>query len=147
VFDVSKLRIGLEQWKSLESELSRIAEGGQLELVVNFSLEGQEDFEKEVGQFVEYVVEKYGAHAHPHLHHGHGSVLFGVRGAPDYLLKALRDLLEYAKSCEKCSVHGIDGEFHLGEDLAGIYFGDIYKLTFLLPASDGRRLKVYEVHP
>lgn len=164
---LGKLKLGIEEWKKIEGDLVRIAGSDQLELLLNFTLvnaeeeEGEEEhehehglmpsdkeFAKEVGDFMDYVVKTYKADAHPHFHGDHGTVLFVIRGPPKELIKAFRDVLEYARSnCEKCAVHGIDGEFHLGEDLAGIYFGDIYKVTFILPGEDGRRLRVYEAHP
>ncbi|MEZ0248215.1 MAG: hypothetical protein ABWJ97_02980 [Thermoproteus sp.] len=164
---VGKLKLGLEEWKKIEGDLTRIAANDQLELLINFTLvamseeeeehvhEGEhgllpsdQDFAREVSDLMDYAVKTYKADAHPHFHGDHGTVLFSIRGPPKDLVKAFRDLIEYARSsCEKCAVHGIDGEFHLGEDLAGIYFGDVYKVTFILPAEDGRRLRVYEVHP
>jgi hypothetical protein len=166
---IGKLKLGLEEWKKIEGDLVRIAAADQLELLLNFTLvaaedEGEEhageeehvhglmpsdqEFAREVGELMDYAVKTYKADAHPHFHGDHGTVLFVIRGGPRDLLKAFRDLMEYARSsCEKCAVHGIDGEFHLGEDLAGIYFGDVYKVTFIFPAEDGRRLRVYEAHP
>ncbi|MBP1449686.1 MAG: hypothetical protein JZD41_06735 [Thermoproteus sp.] len=169
MFDVGKLKLGVEEWKKVENDLVRIASADQLELLLNLTLvaaeeEGEDEhahshgergllpsdqeFAKEVGDLIDYAVKTYKADAHPHFHGDHGTVLFTIRGRPKDLLKAFRDLLEFARTnCEKCAVHGVDGEFHLGDDLAGIYFGDVYKITFILPAEDGRRLRVYEVHP
>lgn len=165
---VGKLKLGLEEWRKIENDLVRIAASDQLELLLNLTLvaameeeeeheheehehglmPNDQEFAKEVSDLMDYAIKTYKADAHPHFHGDHGTVLFVIRGAPKDLMKAFRDLIEFARSnCEKCAVHGIDGEFHLGDDLAGIYFGDIYKVTFILPAEDGRRLRVYEAHP
>jgi len=163
-----KIKVGVEEWKKLEADLARIASGGQLEIVINLTLvaaqedEGVEEeeehehhhhhfeeneFTREVAKLIDHVAHMYNAHVHPHLHSHHGSVMFAVKGMPNELIKALRDSMEYVKlNCERCAIHTVDGEFHLGEDLAGIYFGDAYKITVILPAEDGRRLKVHEVH-
>ncbi len=163
---VGKLKLGLEEWRKIENDLVRIAASDQLELLLNFTLiaadeeeeehheeehslmPSDQEFAREIGDFMDYAIKTYKADAHPHFHGNHGTVLFVIRAPPKDLVKAFRDLIEYARSnCEKCAVHGIDGEFHLGDDLAGIYFGDVYKVTFIFPAEDGRRLRVYEVHP
>jgi hypothetical protein len=161
-----KIKVGVEEWKKLEADLARIASGGQLEIVINFTLvaaqgdEGIEEeeehehhhhhfeeFTREVAKLIDYVAHMYNAHVDPHLHRHRGSVMFAVKGMPNELIKALRGSMEYVKlNCERCVLHTVDGEFHLGEDLAGIYFGDAYKITVILPAEDGRRLKVHEVH-
>lgn len=162
----SKIKLGLEEWKRVEEELNRISSGEPLEIVINLSLvsaEGAEeeeehhhhhvhdfeenDFTKEVSSLIEHVVNTYKSNVHPHLHAHHGSVMFTVKGDVKQVLKSLREVLEYVKtSCEKCVLHTVDGEFHIGEDLAGLYFGDAYKITVILPAADGRRLRVHEVH-
>ena len=161
-----KIRLGIEEWKKLETDLARIASGEPLEIVINLILvaaQGDEEIEeehehhhhhfeeseftREVAKLIDHVAHTYNAHVHPHLHSHHGSVMFAVKGMPNELIKALRDLIDYVKlNCEKCTLHTVDGEFHLGEDLAGIYFGDAYKITVILPAEDGRRLRVHEVH-
>jgi hypothetical protein len=163
VLDVGKLKLGLEEWKKIENDLMRIAASDDLELLLNLTLIASEeeehveeehalmpsdqDFAREVGELIEYVSKTYKADVHPHFHGNHGTVLFSIKGKPKDLVKAFRDVLEYARTnCEKCMIHGVDGEFHIGEDLAGIYFGDAYKMTFILPAEDGRRLHVYEAH-
>ncbi len=163
-----KIKLGVEEWKRLEADLARIASGEELEIVINLTLvaaredeEVEEDedhehhhhhfeeneFTREVAKLIDHVAHTYNAHVHPHLHSHHGSVMFAVKGMPNELIKVLRDSIEYVKlNCEKCTLHTVDGEFHLGEDLAGIYFGDAYKITVILPAEDGRRLKVHEAH-
>ncbi len=163
-----KIKLGVEEWKRLEADLARIASGEELEIVINLTLvaaredeEVEEDedhehhhhhfeeneFTREVAKLIDHVAHTYNAHVHPHLHSHHGSVMIAVKGMPNELIKALRDSIEYVKlNCEKCTLHTVDGEFHLGEDLAGIYFGDAYKITVILPAEDGRRLKVHEAH-
>jgi hypothetical protein len=166
----SKIKLGIEEWKRLQSDLDRISSGAPLELVINLTLvySGEDDLEeeehhhhhhhhvhdfeeneftREVAKLLDHIAHTYDAHVHPHLHSNHGSVMFAVKGTPKDLIKALKDVLEYVKlNCEKCAVHSLDGEFHLGEDLSGIYFGDAYKITVILPSEDGKRLKVHEVH-
>jgi hypothetical protein len=163
-----KIKLGLEEWRKIESDLSRISSGEQLEIVINLTLVatqgGEEEeeeeehehhhhdfneneFTREVAKLIDHIAHTYNAHVHPHVHSHHGSVMFAVKGTPSQLIKALKDSVEFVKlNCEKCIIHTIDGEFHLGEDLAGIYFGDAYKITIILPAEDGRRLKVHEAH-
>jgi len=166
----SKIKLGVEEWKKLEADLVRVSSGEPLEIVINLTLvdtqgDGEEieeeeehhhhehhvsaenEFTREVAGMIDYIAHTYNVHVHPHLHSHHGSVMFAVRGTPRELIKTLKDAIEYIKlNCEKCALHTVDGEFHLGEDLAGIYFGDAYKITVILPAEDGRRLKVHEVH-
>ncbi|RFA98540.1 hypothetical protein [Pyrobaculum aerophilum] len=163
----SKIKLGMEEWKKLEADLERISSGAPLELVINLTLvasggeekeeeeehhhhhvhEIDNDFTREVAKLIDYIAHTYNAHVHPHVHANHGSVMFAVKGAPKDLLKALREVLDFVKlNCEKCLLHSLDGEFHLGEDLSGIYFGDSYKITVIVPAEDGKRLKVHEVH-
>jgi len=163
----SKVKLGIEEWKRLESDLDRISSGTPLELVINLTLVASEEedteeehhhhnhvhdfeeneFTREVAKLLDHIVHTHNAHVHPHLHSSHGSVMFAVRGAPRELIKALRDVLEYVKlNCEKCVLHSLDGEFHLGEDLSGIYFGDAYKITVILPSEDEKKLKVHELH-
>lgn len=159
-----KIKLGIEEWKKVENELTRISSGEPLEIVINLtlvsSLEGEEleeehhhhhfeenEFTREVARLIDHISQTYNGHVHPHLHSNHGSVMFSVKGSPRELIKTLRDSVEFVKlNCEKCILHTLDGEFHIGEDLAGIYFGDAYKITVILPAEDGRRLKVHEVH-
>lgn len=163
----SKIKLGIEEWRRLETDLMRISSGEPLEIIINLTLvateEGEEyeedeeehhhhtfeenEFTKEVAKLMDHIAQTYGAHIHPHLHSNHGSVMFAVKGTPKDLIKTLRDTVEYIKlNCEKCILHTLDGEFHIGEDLAAIYFGDAYKVTFILPAEDGRRLKIHEIH-
>lgn len=165
----SKIKLGMEDWKKLETDLERIAAGQPLEIVINVTLVSSSDetgeeeeeehhhhhvhhldeneFTREVAKMIDYVAQEYNAHVHPHIHSNHGSVMFSVKGSPKELTKALRDVIDFVKlNCEKCMLHSLDGEFHLGEDLSGIYFGDAYKITVILPAEDGRRLKVHELH-
>lgn len=165
---LGKIKLGVEEWKKLETELQRIAGGEQLEIVISLTLvssadegEGGEEeeeeyhyhhfveneFTKEVSGLIDHLAHTYNAHMHPHLHSNHGTITLSIKGEPKHLIKSLRDIIEFIKlNCEKCVLRSLDGEFHIGEDLAGIYFGDVYKLTTILPASDGRRLIVHELH-
>jgi hypothetical protein len=164
----SKIKLGIEEWKKLEADLVRVSSGEPLEIVINLTLVhtqgddeeieeehhhhehhvfAENEFTREVAGMIDHIVHTYNVHVYPHLRSHHGSVMFAVRGTPRELIKTLKDAIEYIKlNCEKCALHTVDGEFHLGEDLAGIYFGDAYKITVILPAEDGRRLKVHEVH-
>lgn len=160
-----KIKMGLEEWKKLEEELTRISAGELLQIVINLTLvsidtreeereehyvlheEERNDFTREVGELIRHITDTYKTSVHPHVHSHHGNVTFSIAGTPRDLIKTLREVLEHIKlSCEKCVLHTVDGEFHLGNDLAGIYFGDAYKVTVILPNSDGRRLKVQELH-
>jgi hypothetical protein len=164
----SKIKLGVEEWKKLETDLARVSSGESLEIVINLTLVdaqggseeveeeeehhhehyiAENEFTREVAAMIDHIAHTYNVHVHTHLHSHHGSVTFAVKGAPRELIKALKDTIEYIKlNCERCVLHTVDGEFYLGEDLVGIYFGDAYKITVILPAEDGRRLKVHEVH-
>jgi hypothetical protein len=165
----SKIKLGVEEWKKLETDLARVSSGEPLEIVINLTLVdaqggseeveeeeeehhhehyiAENEFTREVAAMIDHIAHTYNVHVHTHLHSHHGSVTFAVKGTPRELIKALKDAVEYIKlNCERCTLHTVDGEFHLGEDLVGIYFGDAYKITVILPAEDGRRLKVHEVH-
>jgi hypothetical protein len=164
----SKIKLGVEEWKKLETDLARVSSGESLELVINLTLVdtqggseeveeeeehhhehyiAENEFTREVAAMIDHIAHTYNVHVHTHLHSHHGSVTFAVKGTSRELIKALKDTIEYIKlNCERCVLHTVDGEFHLGEDLVGIYFGDAYKITVILPAEDGRRLKVHEVH-
>ena len=154
---LGKIKLGIEEWKKLETELQRIAGGEQLEIVISLTLVSSEEehhhhfveneFTKEVSGLIVHLAHTYNAHVHPHLHSNHGTLTLSIKGEPKYLVKSLKDIIEFIKlNCEKCVLHSLDGEFHIGEDLVAIYFGDAYKLTVILPASDGRRLIVHELH-
>lgn len=164
----SKIKLGLEEWKKVEEDLERISSGEPLELVINLTLVATDssgaidideehhhhhhelednEFVREVVKLVDEITKKYGVEVHPHIHSHHGSVMFAVKDNPKNILRTLKDVLDYVKlGCEKCTLHTLDGEFHIGADLAGLYFGDMYKLTIILPGEDGRRLRVHEVH-
>jgi hypothetical protein len=164
----SKIKLGVEEWKKLETDLARVSSGESLEIVINLTLVdaqggseevkeeeehyhehyiAENEFTREVAAMIDHIAHTYNVHVHTHLHSHHGSVTFTVKGTPRELIKALKDAVEYIKlNCERCVLHTVDGEFHLGEDLVSIYFGDAYKITVILPAEDGRRLKVHEVH-
>ncbi len=157
---MAKIRLGLEEWRKLEKELERIGGGQDLELLINLSLghphhgdhEHHDELERtpfveEALELIKRIEDMYGVRVHQHLHGDHGSILVPVRGTPHTLVSALRDIVKTARdTCSECSLHGVDGEVHLGEKLSGIYFGDAYKLTFILPGSDGRTLEVIELH-
>jgi hypothetical protein len=165
----SKIKLGVEEWKKLETDLARVSSGESLEIVINLTLVdaqggsevveeeeeehhheryiAENEFTREVAAMIDHIAHTYNVHVHTLLHSHHRSVTFTVKGTPRELIKALKDTIEYIKlNCERCVLHTVDGEFHLGEDLVGIYFGDAYKITVILPAEDGRRLKVHEVH-
>ncbi len=158
---MAKIRLGLEEWRRLERELERISGGQDLELLINLSLghphhgghEHHHDepertpFVEETLGLIKRIEDRYGVRVHQHLHGDHGSILVPVRGSPHDLVSALRDVVRTTlDTCSECSLHGVDGEVHLGDKLSGIYFGDAYKLTFILPGSDGRTLEVIELH-
>ena len=161
---LGKIKLGIEEWRKVETELQRIAGGEQLEIVISLTLvssadEGEEEeeehhhyfveneFTKEVSDLIDHLAHTYNAYIHPHLHSNHGTITLSIKGEPKYLVKLIKDIVEYIKlNCERCVLHSLDGEFHIGEDLAAIYFGDAYKLTVILPASDGKRLIVHELH-
>lgn len=159
------VKLGLEHWREIEKDLERISGGEPLEIVANLTLVAtdaehieedhehhhehveENDFTKSVAGLIEYIAHKYNAHVHPHVHSTHGTITFAVKGQPKELIKVLKDVVEYVKTnCENYVLHTLDGEFHLGDDLSAIYFGDSYKITVILPHVDGRRLKVIEAH-
>ncbi len=151
----NKIKLGIEDWKKLVDDLERIAEGAPLEMVTNLTLVHSHDEHhhehhgidaSSIAELVDYISRTHGAEVYQHLHGHHGSVVFSKSGNPKELIKVLRDVLDYIKLNCDCVLHTMDGEFHLGRDLSGIYFGDGYKITVILPNSDGKRLRVHELH-
>lgn len=157
-----QIRLGLEEWKKLGNELKRIGESSKLELIMNIVLvpvteeEGEEEhehgheappeFNDEVNQLVEAIKSEYNAHTHYHSHGDHGELTIALLADGGSIPDVIRGIIQEARGCEYCMPHSIDGEVHLGEDVSAIMFGDSYKLTFILPNQDGKRLIIMELN-
>ncbi len=168
-----QIKLGFEEWRRLGKEIERIAQNDELELIISmtFGFSGVEDNEEseegeieekhehhhqltelpkevieELGEFMDSLKTKYNAKIDHHVHGDHAGIVISVVINGKDAINVFRNMLDDAKGCENCILAGIDGEFHLGNDVSVIFFGDSYKLTFILPAQDGRRLIINEVN-
>lgn len=163
--DVTRIRMGEREWKRVKSELNRIGTG--FDVLLNISLvshgygheHDEEDehahvhhhatdggFVREVNNLILSLSAEFSqAEIHPHMHHNHAIVTLELKNISD-VEKVIRKVVELVKECEECIVNGIDGEVRLGNDLVSIFFGDSYKMTFILPSSDGKKLLIIETH-
>lgn len=164
MFDLKHIKLGIEEWKRLSSELGRIGGSDKLELLVSMVLipseggeeeEGEEEEEQhehasisieELNDIVNSLKSNMGVDAHYHSHGDHGELFISATMPGSKIPGAIRDIINEVKACESCRIHSIDGEVHLDEDVSAIMFGDSYKLTFILPNQDGRRLIIMELH-
>ncbi|GAB6943459.1 hypothetical protein [Vulcanisaeta sp. JCM 14467] len=101
---------------------------------------------EELNDFMETLKTKYNAKIDHHVHGDHAGVVASIMTNGKDAINIFRNIIDDAKNCESCILAGVDGEFHLGNDVSVIFFGDSYKLTFILPAQDGRRLIISEVN-
>ncbi len=99
-----------------------------------------------MNEFMDLLKTKYNAKIDHHVHGDHAGVVASIMTSGKDAINVFRNLIDDAKGCENCILAGVDGEFHLGNDVSVIFFGDSYKLTFILPAQDGRRLIISEVN-
>ncbi|MCG2887598.1 MAG: hypothetical protein L7G98_06540 [Vulcanisaeta sp.] len=168
-----QIKLGFEEWRRLSKEIERIAQNDQLELIINMTfgfsgIEGNESNEEEeeeeehvhhhhitelprevfeeLNEFIDMLKTKYNAQIDHHIHGDHAGIVASILVTGKDAINVFRSIIEDAKGCENCVLAGIDGEMHLGNDVSVIFFGDSYKLTFILPAPDGRRLIISEVH-
>ncbi|MGC9152987.1 MAG: hypothetical protein ACP5GY_04550 [Vulcanisaeta sp.] len=168
-----QIKLGFEEWRKLGKEIERIAQSEELELIISMTfgfsgVEGNENEEEEVEEhehhhhyhitelpkevfeelndFMESLKTKYNAKVDHHIHGDHAGVVASVMVNGKDAINVFRNIIDDAKNCESCVLAGVDGEFHLGNDVSIIFFGDSYKLTFILPAQDGRRLIISEVN-
>jgi hypothetical protein len=103
----SKIKLGVEGWKKLETDLARVSSGESLEIVINLTLVdaqggseeveeeeeehhhehyiAENEFTREVAAMIDHIAHTYNVHVHTHLHSHHGSVMFTVKGAPGSL--------------------------------------------------------------
>ena len=160
--DVTKIKWGGSEWKRVKSELNRI--GDMFNMLLNVSLvkHGHEHEHEEHGHkhnhsfdnsFIQDVnnfilslsAEFSNSDVHPHVHHNHAVITVELRGVSD-VEGVIRKVVDLSRECEECVVNGIDGEIRLGNDLVSIFFGDSYKVTFILPSADGKKLIIIETH-
>jgi hypothetical protein len=164
VFDFKQVKLGLEEWRRLGNELKRIGASDKLELVLNIvvipATEDEEDeegeehhqhtappgFMEDLSKVVDAIKSEYHASADYHSHGDHGELLVALTTDGTNIPNVIRGIIEEARGCESCMIHSIDGEVHLGNDVSAIMFGDSYKLTFILPGQDGRRLIIMELN-
>ncbi len=172
--DMMQIKLGFEEWRKLGKEIERIAQSDELELIISMTFgftgiegnEGEEEEEveeehehhhhhitelpreviEELNDFMDILKTKYNAKIDHHVHGDHAGVVASVMTNGKDAINVFRNIIDDAKNCENCVLAGIDGEFHLGNDVSIIFFGDSYKLTFILPAQDGRRLIISEVN-
>lgn len=157
------IKLGFEEWRKLSKEIERIAQNEELELIISMTFgfgdtEEEEEHEhhhiteipketfEELGGFIDMLKTKYNATVDHHVHEDHAGIVASVKIPGKDAINIFRSIIDDAKNCENCVLAGIDGEIHLGEDVSVIFFGDSYKLTFILPAQDGRRLIINEVN-
>ncbi|GGI74507.1 hypothetical protein GCM10007112_09060 [Vulcanisaeta souniana JCM 11219] len=168
-----QIKLGFEEWRKLGKEIERIAQNEELELIISMTFgfsnvenneegeeeENEEEHEhhhhitelpkeviEELSEFMESLRTKYNAKIDHHVHGDHAGIVASVEINGKDAINVFRNILDDTKGCENCVLAGIDGEFHLGNDVSVIFFGDSYKLTFILPAQDGRRLIISEVN-
>ncbi|MGC9179750.1 MAG: hypothetical protein ACP5GZ_06005 [Vulcanisaeta sp.] len=170
-----QIKLGFEEWRKLGKEIERIAQNEELELIISMTFgfsgvegneeeneeeEGVEEHEhhhhhitelpkeviEELGYFMDTLRTKYNAKIDHHVHGDHAGVVASIMINGKDAINIFRNIIDDAKNCENCILAGIDGELHLGNDVSVIFFGDSYKLTFILPAQDGRRLIISEVN-
>ncbi len=173
LINMMQIKLGFEEWRKLGKEIERIAQSEELELIISMTfgfsgVEGSENEEEEVEEhehhhhyhitelpkevfeelndFMESLKTKYNAKVDHHIHGDHAGVVASVMVNGKDAINVFRNIIDDAKNCENCVLAGVDGEFHLGNDVSVIFFGDSYKLTFILPAPDGRRLIISEVN-
>ena len=162
--DVTRIKLGGSEWRRVKSELNRI--GGAFDVLLNVSLvkhghehEHEEEehehehhhsfdssFVQDVNNFILSLSAEFSnSDVHPHIHHNHAVVTIELRGVSD-VEGVIKKIVDLSRECEECIVNGIDGEIRLGNDLVSIFFGDSYKITFILPAADGKKLIIIETH-
>jgi len=167
-----QIKLGFEEWRRLSKEIERIAQNEQLELIISMTFgfsgiennESEEEEEgghahhhyhiaelpkeviEELGEFMDALKAKYNAKVDHHVHGDHAGVVASITVTGKDAINVFRNIIDDAKNCESCILAGVDGEMHLGDDVSVIFFGDSYKLTFILPAQDGRRLIINEVN-
>ncbi|GGP19948.1 hypothetical protein GCM10007981_05690 [Thermocladium modestius] len=153
MFDVKQIRLGLEEWRKLSDELRRIGQNDDLEVLMNIAVAPSEEegdaaqkLTNEMNDIGKELESEVGAAVHVHAHEDHFAMYLSMKKKGGDISSAIRTVASLIKSCEFCSVHGIDGEIHLGDDVSAIFFGDPYKMTFILPGQDGRRLIVMEMN-
>ncbi|ADY01775.1 MAG: hypothetical protein ACP5L5_09080 [Vulcanisaeta sp.] len=171
-----QIKLGFEEWRKLGKEIERIAQNEELELIISMTFgfsgvegnEGENEEEEgveeghehhhhhitelpkevieELGYFMDTLRTKYNAKMDHHVHGDHAGVVASIMINGKDAISIFRNIIDDARNCENCILAGIDGELHLGNDVSVIFFGDSYKLTFILPAQDGRRLIISEVN-
>ncbi len=162
-----QIKLGLEEWRRLSKEIERISQNEDLELLINMTFgfsTGEENEEdeghhhhhhitevpkealEEITQLINTLESKYGAKIDHHIHGDHVGVLASIITKGSQAINIFRDVVSNAKNCDYCFLASLDGEFHLGNDVSVIFFGDGYKITFILPHQDGRRLVIMELN-
>jgi len=139
---VLHVRIGSEDWRRLGREIERIAAGGVINVVMSMSFRVEDDHE-DLHELAKRM-EGLGVSVDEHIHGDHASISIAMDSPGNEFISRFRKLIDLVKECD-CSLSGIDGEIHLDGDVGAIFFGDGYKLTFILPHQDGRRLIIMEL--
>jgi|OSPMetMinimDraft_2_1075162.scaffolds.fasta_scaffold07660_3 hypothetical protein len=156
MFDIKQIRLGLEEWRKLGEELKRIGQNDDLEVLMNIAVAPTDEEEQssdliqrvtnEMNELGKEIEKEVGASVNVHAHEDHFAMYVSIKRKGGEASSSIRSVMSIIKNCESCAVHGIDGEIHLGDDVSAIFFGDPYKLTFILPAQDGRRLTIMEMN-
>lgn len=147
-------------WNTLKKEFNRIIgeEEAILITVFRFSspstdIEEHEEerethletpFVKDIKNIVKKIKEKFKAESHLHLHPAHGSVTFMIISSGGLLVDNFRSMVTEASICEHCVLEYIEGEVRMGEEITALFYGSSMNIVFILPAADGRRLKLVE---
>ncbi len=88
---------------------------------------------EELNDFMDMLKTKYNAKIDHHVHGGdHAGIVVSIMTNGKDAINVFKSIIDDAKSCENCILASVDGEFHLGNDVSVIFFGDSYKLTFIL---------------
>ncbi|MEM1583939.1 MAG: hypothetical protein QXF28_02120 [Nitrososphaerota archaeon] len=150
-----------DAWNTLRTEFSRIIGEEEAILVTVFRFsspshkmeeESEEErkmhfetpFVKDVKKIVKKIKEKFKAESHIHLHPRHGSVTFMMVSSGELLVDNFRSIVAEASTCEECVLEYLEGEVRIGEEVATLFYGSSANVIFILPAADGRKLKLIE---
>lgn len=158
-----KFHLGEGEWEKLRNELSRIAEGRDAVLLLSIALaspsveeaeeeeEGEEEvhvenqFTRSVKALVRRIRDKYGASPHLHLHRSSGSVLLALVSPGELVTDNLRSIINEVTSCEGCLLARVEGEVRVGEDVSALFHGSSGRMQFILPAADGKSLRIMDL--
>ncbi|OYT26367.1 MAG: hypothetical protein B6V02_01850 [Thermoprotei archaeon ex4572_64] len=144
------------EWLKIAKEIERISENNYLEVLVNlvFNLpEGTLEVESSVMSMYNVIEEilsrlksRYLVNYEEHLSEDLTSLFISLstRRLGSEVIKFLRDVINEVERLP-IKLRFINGEVYLDDDLVVIFFGDNYRLTFIYPNPDGKRLSVQEI--